>query len=233
MSESQGIKQWAEEDRPREKLMTQGARSLTDSELLAILIRAGSQNETAVEVSRKLLALANNNLNELGKWSVEKILQSGLKGLGPVKAITIVAALELGKRRKEMELGAKELPRITSSQIAYDILYARLNNLYHEEFWILFLNRNNQVMKEERMSAGGVHGTVVDPKMIFKRALEHNASGIVLAHNHPSGNLKPSDEAIKLTTKMTAAGTMLEIRVIDHLIIAGSSYYSFADEGLL
>jgi DNA repair protein RadC len=233
MNESQGIKQWAEEDRPREKLMTQGARSLTDSELLAILIRSGSQNETAVEVSRKLLALANNNLNELGKWSVEKIQQSGLKGLGPVKAITIVAALELGKRRKEMELGAKELPRITSSHIAYDILYARLNNLYHEEFWILFLNRNNQVMKEERMSAGGVHGTVVDPKMIFKRALEHNASGIVLAHNHPSGNLKPSDEDIKLTTKMTAAGSMLEIRVIDHIIIAGSSYYSFADEGLL
>lgn len=233
MSESQGIKQWDEQDRPREKLLSQGARSLTDSELLAILIRAGSRKETAVEVSRRLLARAGNDINELGKWSVEKIQQTGIKGLGKVKAITIVAALELGKRRKDFEQSTKEIPRITASSHAYDILYSRLNNLHHEEFWILFLSRNNSVVKDERISAGGVAGTVVDSKILYKRALELNASFLVLAHNHPSGNLQPSTEDIKLTEKLVAAGKMLDIKVLDHIIIAGSSYFSFADEGLL
>jgi len=228
--ETGGIKAWAEADRPREKLLKQGRHTLTDSELLAILIRTGAKNETAVDVAKNILAQCNNDLAELSKLSVSDLMKKS-KGMGEVKAITIVAALELGRRRREAD-GLKR-KSITTSKDAFEILHPHLADLVHEEFFVLMLNRANDVIKKHEISKGGVAGTVVDPKLIFTAALEHRASNIILCHNHPSGHPNPSPEDIKLTKKLSEAGKMMEINVLDHIIIAGNLYYSFADEGLM
>lgn len=224
-----GIKAWAEADRPREKLLLQGRRQLTDAELIAILIGSGSRTETAVDLSKRILNFYNNDLAKIAKLSVKEL--SKFKGIGEAKAIAIVAALELGKRRKETE---KEGPiKIMSSKDAYEVLRNELADLAHEEFWILVLNRSNFVTSKHLISKGGQSGTVADPKIIFKVAIENNAANIVLAHNHPSGNLKASTADINLTKKMVQAGLLLEIPIYDHLIISDHSYLSMADEELM
>lgn len=223
------IKQWAESDRPREKLMKLGRHNLSESELIAILIRTGTHDQTAVDVAKNILAKFNNDLSELSRVTVKDL--SAIHGMGSVKAITVIAALELGRRRREAE-GMKK-PVIQSSKDAADILQPHLADLSHEEFVILLLNRNNAVVDKFNVSSGGVAGTVVDPKIIFKRAMDYSASGLILSHNHPSGNLKPSPEDIKLTKKLFDAGKFLEVSVLDHIIIAGNEYYSFADEGIM
>lgn len=224
-----GIKTWAEADRPREKLLLQGRRQLTDAELIAILIGSGSRNETAVDLSKRILGFYQNNLAKVAKLGVKDL--SKFKGIGEAKAISIVAALELGRRRKETE---KEGPlKITSSKDAYEILKAELSDLPHEEFWVLILNRANFVTSKHLISKGGQSGTVADPKVIFKVAIENNAANIVLAHNHPSGNLRASSADINLTKKLVQSGLLLEIPIYDHLIITDHSYLSLADEGLM
>jgi DNA repair protein RadC len=224
-----GIKMWAEADRPREKLMLNGRRQLTDAELIAILIGSGNKNETAVDLSKRILLFYNNDLDTLGKASIADL--SKFKGIGEAKAITIVAALEMGRRRKET--ATNELKKIISSKDAFEILYPVFADLNHEEFWILLLNHANFVIGKHLVSKGGMAGTVADPKIIFKTALEQNAASIIMAHNHPSGNLKASTEDIRITKKMTEAGKMLDLYVLDHLIIANRLYFSFGDEGLI
>ncbi|WP_207427875.1 DNA repair protein RadC [Pedobacter sp. SYSU D00535] len=223
------IKSWAEEDRPREKLLSQGRRSLSDAELIAILIGSGNREETAVELSRRILYSFDNDLDKLGRLSVNEL--SKFKGIGEAKAITIMAALELGRRRRESE--KPQLSKITGSRDIYQLLNRYFSDLNHEEFWILLLNRANGVLSRHLISKGGQSGTIADPKIIFKSALENNAASIILAHNHPSGNLKPSQADISLTRKLREAGSFLDIAVLDHLIFTNSSYFSFADEGLL
>lgn len=223
------ILSWAEEDRPREKLANKGRTALSDAELIAILLGSGTKTLSAVDVGRLILAAANNDLNDLAKLSLKEMQK--VKGVGPAKAITVAAALELGRRRKESEKTVK--PKIISSQSVYELMAADLLDLPHEEFWVLLLNRANQVIGKSRVSVGGVSGTVADPKMIFQKALEVLASGVILVHNHPSGNLKPSPSDIKLTKKLKAGGEYLEIPVLDHLIFAEGGYYSFADERML
>ena len=224
-----GIKAWAEADRPREKLLLQGRRQLTDAELIAILIGSGSRTETAVDLSKRILGFYQNDLAKIAKLSVKEL--SKFKGIGEAKAISIVAALELGRRRKELE---PEGPvKITSSVDAYELLRSDLSDLPHEEFWVLILNRANFVTGKHFVSKGGQSGTVVDPKMIFKIAIENNASSIVLAHNHPSGNLKASSADISITKKLVQSGLLLEITIYDHLIITDNAYLSLADEELM
>lgn len=223
------IKSWAEEDRPREKLLLKGRHVLSDAELIAILIGSGTRKETAVELSKRILASLGNNLNELAKLSVKDLVK--FKGIGEAKAVSIVAALELGRRRKET--GPMKRERIITSQNAYEILRPHFLDLPHEEFYLLLLNRSNTVIGKKQISKGGISGTVVDPKIIFSTALENKAVSVVLAHNHPSGNLKPSNEDLRLTRNIKEAGTILEISVIDHLIISNEGYYSFADEGMI
>jgi DNA repair protein RadC len=223
------IKTWAEEDRPREKLVGKGRQILSEAELIAILIGSGSRNETAVELSKRILSSVNNNLNELGKLGVQELTK--FKGIGEAKAISIVAALELGRRRRETEIVKRD--KITTSKDAYEILKGSMADLPHEEFWMLILNRANAVVKKELISRGGVAGTVVDTKIIFKSAIENYASSIIICHNHPSGNLKPSEADIKITKNIKEAGRIMEIALIDHLIIAENGYYSFADEGVI
>jgi DNA repair protein RadC len=224
-----GIKSWAEEDRPREKLLEKGRHVLSDAELIAILIGSGSRNETAVELARRILNQYQNNLNELAKLGVSDLMK--FRGIGEAKAIAIIAALELGRRRKDTEVQKRS--RITMSKDVFDLLSREMLDLPHEEFWVLLLNRANVVLRKERISLGGVSGTVVDPKIIFKSALEHLACAIILCHNHPSGNLKPSDADMRLTRQLKEAGQLLEIPVLDHVIVSNEGYYSFADEGLL
>jgi DNA repair protein RadC len=223
-----GIKAWAEEDRPREKLLLKGKAALSDAELLGILIGSGIQKMTAVDLAMLILKSVSNDLNQLAKLSVKDL--SKFKGIGEAKAITIVSALELGRRRKESEV--REKPKIGSSRDAYEVLRPYMMDLPHEEFWVILLNRANLVMRCVQISVGGVSGTVADPKMIFKTALEHLASGIILAHNHPSGNLTPSQADKDLTKKMKQGGIILEIPVLDHLIFTEKTYFSFADEGI-
>jgi DNA repair protein RadC len=223
------IKSWAEEDRPREKLSGQGRRALTDAELIAILIGSGSRTESAVELSKRILHHYDNDLNNLGKASIAEL--SRFKGIGEAKAISIIAALEVGRRRNETE--TKVLDTITGSKDAYNIMRRTLMDLNHEEFWILLLNRSGKVLAKELVSKGGLTGTVADPKIIFSIALQKNAASMVLMHNHPSGNLKPSQLDIDLTKKIANAGRMLDINVLDHLIITNEGFYSFADEGIL
>ncbi len=223
------IRDWNPEDRPREKLLLKGTSALSDAELIAILIGSGTANLSAVEVSKKILLQSNNNLNLLAKLSIKDLMK--VKGIGEAKAITIVAALELGRRRKESD--SEEKPKITTSKEAFDQLKGDMMDLPHEEFWVLFLNRAHRVTKKKRVSEGGVAGTVADPKIIYKLALEELASGVVVAHNHPSGNLQPSQSDIDLTKKLKEAGRFLEIQLLDHLIIAGHKYFSFADEGIV
>ncbi len=223
------IRDWNPEDRPREKLLLKGTSALSEAELIAILIGSGTANLSAVEVSKKILLQSNNNLNLLAKLSIKDLMK--VKGIGEAKAITIVAALELGRRRKESD--SEEKPKITTSKEAFDQLKGDLMDLPHEEFWVLFLNRAHRVTKKKRVSEGGVAGTVADPKIIYKLALEELASGVVVAHNHPSGNLQPSQSDIDLTKKLKEAGRFLEIQLLDHLIITGHKYFSFADEGIV
>ncbi len=223
------IKNWSPEDRPREKLLLKGTSSLSDAELIAILIGSGTPSLSAVDVAKKVLQSVENNLNGLARLSVKDLMKA--KGIGEAKAIAIIAALELGRRRKELE--PEQKPKITTSKDAFEMLKGDLMDLPHEEFWVLLLNRANRVYKKKRVSEGGVSGTVADPKIIFKMALEELASGVIVAHNHPSGNLTASQSDIDLTRKLKEAGKFLEIQLLDHLIIAGQKYYSFADEGLL
>jgi len=223
------IKSWAAEDRPREKLILKGTKALSTAELLAILIGSGSRELSAVQLAKNILLEYQNNLKELSKASISDLSQ--FKGIGQAKAISIIAALELS-RRKQIS-AAKELQQIESSNDAYILFSPILADLNHEEFWILLLNRNNRIIGEKQISLGGVSGTVVDPKIIFKIALENFASAIILSHNHPSGNLKPSKQDIAITNKLIVAGNAIEIKVLDHLIISQKGYFSFADEGLM
>lgn len=220
------IKSWAEADRPREKLLAKGRQVLSDAELIAILIGSGSRTESAVQLAQRILQSVDNNLNELGRRTIKDLMK--FKGIGEAKAITIAAALEFGRRRQLSDV--KERPKITCSRDAYNCIAPILTDLPHEEFWILLLNRANMVMSRQRISTGGVAGTVVDIKMIFKCALEHTASSIILSHNHPSGNLTPSQADINITKKIKSAGQVLDIGVLDHLIISYTGYYSLADE---
>jgi DNA repair protein RadC len=223
------IKSWSPEDRPREKLLLKGTSALSDAELIAILLGSGTRTLSAVDLSKNVLRTVDHKLNDLARLSVKDLMKT--KGIGEAKAITIVAALELGRRRKETD--ADEKPKIASSRDAYDLFKVHLLDLPHEEFWILLLNRANRVMRKVQISQGGVAGTVADPKLIFKSALEELASGIIVAHNHPSGNLNASQADIDLTKKIKEGARLLEMQLLDHLIIAGQKYFSFADEGLL
>ena len=223
------IKSWAEEDRPREKMLAKGKESLSDAELIAILIGSGNSNESAVDLSRRILRDNNDNLIELSKLSLNDLLK--YKGIGEAKAVTIAAALELGRRRRFSE--ALEKPCIRNSQLAYECFYAHLSDLNHEQFWIMLLNNANKVIKLEKIGVGGMTGTTADPKKIFKSALENNATNIMLCQNHPSGNIFPSNADKTITNNIKKAGQFLEIKILDHIIIGNDNYFSFADEGLL
>ena len=224
-----GIKSWAEEDRPREKMMQKGRAALSDAELIAILLGSGTTKLTAVDVGMLMLQAVDNDLNELARLSIKQLCRH--PGVGPAKAITVVAALELGRRRKEQ--GAGRRTTITCSRDICQLVRPALQDLPHEEFWVILLNRANVVMRQEKISSGGVAGTVADPKLIFKQALENLASSIILVHNHPSGNRQPSAADISLTKKLKEAGNFLDLPILDHLIYTDNGYYSFADEGLL
>jgi DNA repair protein RadC len=223
------IQSWAEEDRPREKLLLKGKAALSDAELIAILLGSGTVSLNAVELARQILGSVGNNLHQLARLSVKDLEK--FKGIGEAKAITIVAALELGRRRKESE--KPERQAITGSQDAFEAMRPLLMDLPHEEFWIMLLNRANVVISKTRISSGGIAGTIADPKLIFKLALEHLASAIILFHNHPSGNPSPSQADRELTHKLKEGGKLLDIQVLDHLIVCDQHYKSFADEGWL
>ena len=223
------IKDWAPEDRPREKLLTKGTKSLSDAELLAILVRTGQKNESAVEIARKILVLVQNNLNELGKLSVKDMQK--VKGIGEAKAITLIAALELGRRRKLSEIQQKQ--KISGSRDAFEYVQSFMEDLSYEEFWVLYLNRSHRVIDQVKISQGGVSGTVIDVRIIMKHAIEKLASSIILSHNHPSGNLEPSGADINITKKIRQAAEFHDIKVLDHIIIGEQNYYSFADERIL
>jgi DNA repair protein RadC len=229
MEENTGftLKQLAEEDRPREKLQLKGRQSLTNAELLAILIGSGNAKETAVELSQRILLHYRNNLDVLGRLTIDDLLK--FNGIGPVKAITIIAALELGRRRNLAE--AEQKVQIKSSRDIYEVMYPLIADLPNEEFWVLHLNKANRIIDKERISIGGIGGTVVDVKIILKSALQKLASAMILVHNHPSGNLTPSDADLSITKKLRDAATYLEIMVLDHVIIGDKNYYSFADNG--
>jgi len=223
------IKNWNEDDRPREKLVNKGKIALSDSELIAILIGSGSKDETAVELSKRILSSIKNNLNELGKLSVDDLIK--FKGIGQAKAITIITALELGRRRS-LETALEKI-KITSSRSVFDVMQPILGELEHEEFWIIYLNNANKIQLKTQLSKGGITGTMVDTRLVFKRALELAATGIILCHNHPSGTLKPSSSDISLTKKIKLGGEVLDVKVLDHLIITEKDYFSFADENIL
>lgn len=221
------IHTWSEEDRPREKLIRNGTADLTDSELLALLLGSGTHNESAVGLSRRILQTVDHDLNELARCTPGEL--TGIKGVGPAKAATISAAFELGRRRADRKV--RDRPTIRSSQDAYLMIASQLADLHHEEFWILLLNRANKLIDRSLISRGGITGTVADSRLIFKLAIERRSTAIILCHNHPSGNLVPSEQDVKLTEKMKQAGRTLDIPVLDHLIVSDAGYYSFADEG--
>lgn len=202
---------------------------LSDAELIAILIGSGSRDESAVELSKRILASTNNNLNELGKRSIKQLMQ--FKGIGEAKAVTIAAALEIGRRRRETEV--QKITKIASSRSVYELLHSRIGELQHEEFWIIFLNNSNVVLHTAQMSKGGITGTLVDVRLVMKQALEQSAVALILAHNHPSGTLKPSKADRQITQKLKSAAQALDIKILDHLIITQKAYFSFADEQLL
>ena len=223
------IKDWAVEDRPREKLLSKGPRSLTDAELIAILIGSGNIEETAVELSRRILTSVENNLNDLGRKSIEYLTK--FQGIGEAKAVTIVAALELGKRRKDADVFNKK--QITGSKDAADYFMPMLGDLNHEEFWILLLNRGNRIIDSFMVSQGGISGTVIDVRLILKNALDKMASAIILCHNHPSGTMQASNADLNITSKIKNAAEIMDITVLDHIIIGQNNYLSLADEGML
>lgn len=223
------IKNWAEDDRPREKLLLKGQRVLSDSELLAIIMGSGSRDESAVDLAKRILNSVENNWNNLSRLSVKDLCK--FKGVGEVKAISIITALEIGRRRAAQ--GLLEKPKIGSSQDAFLLLQSIIGDLPVEEFWVLYLNQGNFVVRKEQISKGGINQTSVDLRIIMKFALEEMATSLILAHNHPSGNLKPSQADINLTRKIKEAALSLDIEVFDHLIVTQKSYFSFADEGIL
>lgn len=223
------ITNWAEEDRPREKLLLKGRAALSDAELIGILIGSGTVSLSAVDLAKLILKEVNNDLNQLASLSVTDLKK--FRGIGEAKAIAIVSALELGRRRKDSDTPKKMI--ITRSEDVYSLMKPHLLDLPHEEFWVVLLNRANMVVKKVTISSGGISGTVADPRKIFKHAIEHLASGIILVHNHPSGNLKPSEADFQLTKKIKEGGKCLDIPVLDHLIFTNNGYYSFADEGKL
>lgn len=222
------IRSWSEDDKPREKLMLKGKSALSDAELIAILIGSGSRDESAVELSKKILKSVDNNLNALGKLSVSQLMN--FKGIGEAKAISIIAALELGRRRRAEE--ALELTKITSSKMIFEVMQPIIGELAHEEFWIVYLNNSNKIISKSQLSKGGITGTLVDVRLVFKMALEMGATGLILCHNHPSGTLTPSDADKQITRKLKLAGDSLEIKVLDHLIVTENNYFSFVDEGI-
>jgi len=223
------IKNWSDDDKPREKLVHKGRSVLSDAELVAILIGSGSRNESAVELSKRILASVNNNLNELGKLSPKQLMK--FKGIGEAKAVTIAAALEMGRRRRGE--GNQKISKISSSQDAYEIFRPVIGELEHEEFWILYLNNANKVLLSSQLSKGGLTGTLVDVRIVMKQALELGAVGLILGHNHPSGTLKPSQADKEVTQKLKLAAQALDIKVLDHLIVTQKQYYSFADNNIL
>ena len=223
------ITDWDIEDRPREKLLAKGIQSLSNAELIAILIGSGSKNESAVELSKRILSSVENNLNKLGRLNISELQK--FKGIGEAKAISIVAAMELGKRRKVAEVLERE--KITSSKDVFELFSSVLGDLSHEEFWVLFLDRSNKIIDKQKTSQGGVSGTVIDIKLILKQAIEKLASSIVLCHNHPSGNIQPSKSDIDITQKLYKAAKYMDINVLDHIIVTTNEYFSFADENII
>ncbi|WP_366184936.1 DNA repair protein RadC [Flavobacterium ovatum] len=222
------ITHWSEDDRPREKLMLKGKSALSDAELIAILIGSGSRNESAVELSKRILNSVGGNLNALGKLSLAQLIQ--FKGIGEAKAISIIAALELGRRRRAED--AVELIKVTSSKLVFEIMQPIIGELPHEEFWILYLNNSNKIISKRQLSIGGITGTLVDVRLVFKNALEIGAVSLILCHNHPSGTLVPSEADKNITRKLKTAGESLEVKVLDHLIVTENNYFSFVDEGI-
>ncbi|MEX0290310.1 MAG: DNA repair protein RadC [Flavobacteriaceae bacterium] len=223
------IKRWADDDRPREKLMRNNRSVLSDAELIAILIGSGTPKESAVALSKRILASVGNNLNELGKCSVQQLMK--FKGIGEAKAVSIVAALEIGRRRREE--GPRRLKKIRDAKDVQSLMQPLIADLPHEEFWIIYLNNSNGILRHSQLSKGGITGTLVDIRLIMKEALELGAIGLILVHNHPSGILKPSLADINLTEKIKLAAEELEIKLLDHLIIAAHHYFSFADKKML
>jgi len=221
------ITAWAEEDRPREKMLLKGKNALSDAELLAILLGSGTVGESAVALAQRILSEVDYNLHELGKRSVTELQR--YKGVGEAKAIAIAAALEIGRRRQLSDL--RERPRITGSRDAFQVIAPLLTDLHHEEFWVLMLNKANEVFARERLSTGGMAGTVVDVKILFKTALDARAAAVIAVHNHPSGNLQPSQADVDLTRRLRKAGELLDLPLLDHLIVSERGYYSLADEG--
>jgi len=226
---SLSIKEWSLEDRPREKLLSKGISTLSDAELIAIIIGSGNKDESAVELSKRILGSVQHNLNELGKLSVDDLQK--YKGIGEAKAIGIVAALELGRRRKLSEIIDRQ--KISSSHDVYEIFHPLLADLPHEEFWIVLLNRSNKIIERQKISQGGISGTVTDVRLILRIALERLASSLILCHNHPSGNHQPSEADIAITQKIKESGKLMDISLLDHIIITDGKFYSFADEGML
>lgn len=223
------IKNWSEDDQPREKLLYKGKSALSDAELVAILIGSGTRNESAVALCKRILQQNNNQLHQLAKQSIQQLMQ--FKGIGEAKAITIVAALELAKRLQLSDV--KALDKITSSADVCKLMQPILGDLPHEEFWCLLLNNSNKVIYKFQLSKGGLTQTVVDVRMLFKTALEHLATAIILVHNHPSEQLNPSQADKDITIKIKEAGRILDVKLLDHLIVTRSSYLSLADEGLM
>lgn len=228
-SESFSIKKWSEGDRPREKLLHKGKETLSNAELLAILIGSGNREESAVDLCKRILHLYQNSLNQIAKLNVNQLQK--FKGIGEAKAISIVSALEIGRRR-----GAEEaliLNKISSSKDVFTIMQPLIGDLNHEQFWVLMLNNSNKVIHKFPLSKGGITATMVDARLVYKNALEHGATSLILAHNHPSGTLKPSQADQQITRKIKNGGELLDIKVLDHIIVTEKTYFSFADEGLI
>lgn len=223
------ITAWAEEDRPREKMILKGRQALSDAELLAILIGSGTTGLSAVALAQQILQSVDGDLNDLGKCSLPDLQK--FPGIGEAKAVTIAAALELGRRRQLSDL--RDRPRVTHSRDAFQAIAPLLTDLQHEEFWLLLLNKANEIFARERLSSGGMSGTVVDLKMVLKAALEAKAAAFIAVHNHPSGNLQPSQADIDLTRRLKQSGHLIDLPLLDHLIISERGYFSFADEGLM
>ncbi len=223
------IKFLAEDDRPREKFLLKGKNSLSDAELLAIIMGSGNREDSAVELGRKILSSVGNNWHNLSLLQISDLMK--FKGIGKAKSISIATALEIGRRRAAQEVPEKI--QITTSLESYKVLLPYLSDLQTEEFWTVYLNQNNRILGKSKLSSGGINQSVVDLRILFKNALEHLATGIIIAHNHPSGNLKPSSEDLKITKQIAEAGKILNIQLLDHLIITQNSYLSFADENLL
>ena len=227
--DSISIKNWSQNDQPREKLRDKGKSILSDAELVAILLGSGNRNESAVALSQRILASVNHNLNALGKLSLKQLTE--FKGIGEAKAISIMAAMELGRRRRDVEAFKKQ--KISSSATVFELMQPIIGELPHEEFWIIYLNNSNKVIQKNQLSKGGITGTIVDVRLVLKNALEVGAVGLILAHNHPSGTLKPSKSDKNLTQKLKIAAGSLDIKVLDHLIITEKAYFSFTDENIL